>query len=208
MHVDEILRHSKIGPVKRYTVYDPEKGESVFYPGGKIVDQANFYPAEMRDVSRTGRGNILGTIGDWLVLMGARREDNASARELAVNSPEHERLIRLGFKDNSTPGEIKAGTISFRADEYQPPPFRGQEQKPQPLMRKVHINGNIRAHAANKTYHARRGKTYEPMTAQSHPDLTPVERLAGSMRRSIGYLARLYRKSPFKLALDRFASKD
>jgi hypothetical protein len=204
MRVDEIIRRkSKIVQRKRYTVKDPNTGEYVHTPQGVMVDVENFHKPSFRPLKRNHEvGDILGTIGDWLDLMGATEVDIAPARKKATQSAEYQKLIRWGFKDVSTPGEIAAGTITLRFEDFNPPEvWYGHTYPATPLIRRVHINGNIRTHRAENTYHAGRGTTFKPMTAADHPDMSAVDRLAGSMIKSLGRLVSMYRAKLLKAVL-------
>ena len=174
--------------------------------------EPNFYKPGFRETKRDPNvGDILGTIGDWLDEMGATKADIAPARKAAVASPEYQKLIKMGFKDVTGPGEEKAGTIAFQA--VMPMKDWNKQVKDMKVLRKVHINGNIRTFAFRQadqevgTYHAGRGRTYHPMTVKSHPNMTGVERLSGSMRASMKRLADLYRKPILKGALDKMQSQ-
>lgn len=207
------LRKSKTVTKKRYSEPDPTSPSGYRHvPDGIPYQDVSFYKPGFRKTKRDPNiGDILGTIGDWLDEMGATKEDIAPAREAAVNSPEYQRLIKMGFKDVTTPGEVKAGTIGFQAVA----PMRDWNKQviDQKILRKVHINGNIRTHAFRPadrevgTHHAGRGRTYHPMTVKSHPNMTGVERLSGSMRASMKRLADMYRKPFLKGALDKMQSQ-
>ncbi len=176
-------------------------------------DATNFYKPGFRASKRKPEiGDILGTIGDWLDEMGATKADIVPARAKAVSSPEYQKLLQMGFKDISTPGEQKAGTISLQAVAPMKD-WRGRVSDAK-LLRRIHINGNIRTHASRHaapdgaipevdTHHAGRGKTYHPMTVKTHPDLSGEERLVGSMRASMKRLVDMYRKPFLKAALDK-----
>lgn len=207
------LRKSKTVIKRKYWRPDPDNPPySKHDPEGFDAEETNFYKPGFRASARKPEiGDILGTIGDWLDEMGATKADIAPARKIAVESPEYQKLMKMGFKDVTTPGEEKAGTIGLQIIA----PMRTWNKKviDQKILRKVHINGNIRTHAfrdANQevsTHHAGRGRTYHPMTVKSHPNMTGVERLSGSMRASMQRLADQYRKPVLRGALDKMQSQ-
>lgn len=189
MRLDE-LRHSKEKEVTRYW----RDGQHV--PDGYKGLRRNFYQPGFRPRGKSGRGAILGTTGDWLKEMGATVADIAPAREKVLQSKEYQRMLAIGFEDTSTPGEIKAGTIRFLAPATDETPA---------IERWVHLNGNIRTVSSPGSHHAGRGDTFHPMTAKSHPDMSPVDRIAGSMRRSIDVLVRIHKKAALTRVLNQLA---
>lgn len=204
MRVDEIIRRkSKVVTRKQYSRLIPGTKDYEHSQDGFDVQVDSFHKPSFQPLKRnTEVGAILGTIGDWLDLMGATEADIAPAREKATRSAEYQKLLRWGFKDVSTPGEIAAGTITLRFEDFNPPEvWNGHTYPATPLIRRVHINGNIRTHRAENTYHAGRGTTFKPMTAADHPDMSAVDRLAGSMIKSLGRLVTLYRKKLLKSVL-------
>ena len=206
MRIDEILRRkSKVVTRKRYSRPIPGTKDYEHVPGGFDVQVDSYHKPEFRPLKRnTEVGAILGTIGDWLDLMDATEADIAPAREKATRSAEYQKLLRWGFKDVSTPGEIAAGTITLRFEDFNPPEvWNGHTYPATPLIRRVHINGNIRTHRAENTYHGGRGNTFKPMTVADHPDASAVDRLAGSMIKSLGRLAVMYRKKLLKSIMTR-----
>lgn len=205
------LRKSKQVTRVRYTVQD-ESGEWKYVPGGVEYQTTNYYKPGFKALKRSPDvGDIFGTIGDWLDEMGATKADIAPAREEAVNSPEYKKLISMGFKDVSSPGEVKAGTITL---EVMVKARDGKRERLAKMRRSVHINGNVRTfsnawpsntnpNAEVDLRRAGRGRTYHPMTVKSHPDMTGKDRLVASMRASMKRLADLYRKPLLKTALDK-----
>lgn len=208
MKTQELFELRKSKPKKQLRYW--KDGQQLDEP--EEYEEPNFYKPGFRAAKRNPDvGDILGTIGDWLDEMGATKADIAPARKAAVESDEYQKLIKMGFKDVTSPGEEKAGTIAFQA--IIPMKNWNKQVRDMKVLRKVHINGNIRTHAfrdADKevdTYHAGRGRTYHPMTVKSHPNLTAVERLAGSMKASMRRLADIYRKAALKGALDKMQSQ-
>lgn len=208
------LRKAKEITRKRYGVVDPSSPNGWrSVSDGVEYQTTNFLKPGFRELKRNPEiGDILGTIGDWLDEMGATKADIIPAREAAVSSPEYQKLIALGFKDISTPGEKKSGTISL--ETVMPMKHREGYTVDAKVLRRIHINGNIRTYSSAfktdenpdpkvPTYHAGRGRTYHPMTVKSHPSLSGQERLTGSMRASMKRLADMYRKPLFKKALDK-----
>lgn len=199
------IRKSRTITTLQFWKEDPATGKSVFVPDGYDAEVNNFEKPRFEPLKRkenAERGDIFGTIGDWLDEMGASKDDIAPARKAAVASNEYKSLIKLGMKDVSTPGEIKTGTVAF--EFIAPMQTYDGVMRPYKILRKVHINGNLRTYAAaafhsdpNVTvdqHHAGRGRTKHPLTTKTHPHLTPVERLSGSMRRTFEVLYNQYRK--------------
>lgn len=195
MRLDE-LRHSKEKEVTKYW----RDGQHV--PGGYKGLRRNFYQPGFRPRTKDGsgtndsRGAILGTTGDWLKEMGATVADIAPAREKVLQSKEYKRMLAIGFEDTSTSGEIKTGSIRFLAQATDETPA---------IERWVHLNGNIRTVSSPGSNHAGRGDTFHPMTVKTHPDMSPVDRIAGSMQRSIDVLVKIHKKAALKRVLNQLA---
>lgn len=195
------LRFNSKKMVKSYGDINPETGKWERHNPPKDVEVDKYYPPEFVPLKRkTEIGDIRGTTGDWLAEMGATPEDIAPGRKMAVESPEYKRMINYGFKDISSPGEVKTGTIAFSII-IERKGWGGAVQD-YTLIRRVHLNGNIRTHADGDVRHAGRGRTYHPMTTKTHPDLTGAERIAGSMRASMRRIVDMYKKEILKSALN------
>lgn len=196
------LRFNSKKMVKSYGDINPETGKWERHDPPKDVEVDRYHKAEFVPLKRkTEIGDIMGTTGDWLAEMGATREDIAPGRKMAVESPEYKRMISYGFKDISSPGEVKTGTIAFSII-IERKGWRGAVHD-YTLIRRIHLNGNIRTHADGDVHHAGRGRTYHPMTTKTHPDLTGAERIAGSMRASMRRIIDMYKKEILKSALNK-----
>lgn len=163
--------------------------------GAFTFNKPHFRPltkADSENLSRggaAGLGAVLGTVGEWLKLMGAERSDLPKAIEQVRASPEYRELLRLGFEDISNPAELKNGTLHFEAH---PGELIGDPsgERPPELRRRVLANGSIRGFNESNRFHGWRQNVPRPWTIETHPDNSPVERIAGSMRQSIKQLAK------------------
>lgn len=196
-------KDSKTGqrPVK--TV--PSFAEPHFRPKEKVTSwedrKAGNIKTGLTRMGAKGEGHVIGTVGDWLDLMGATRHDIVPAYAEVKQSPEYHQLIDdLDFQDISSRGDIANGTLTLQGEKTG---ILGSEQVGVPFRRKVLANGNIRAMAGSNyggkqrvsTYHGWRPATYHPFTIENSPDLTPQERIVKSMRQSLKQLIHHYEGS-------------
>jgi hypothetical protein len=152
---------------------------------------------QLSRAGRNGEGHILGTVGDWLTLMGADRHDISAARLEVLHSPEYQELTgRLDFQDISSRGDINNGTITLQGSMEG---LIGTEEGTKAFRRKILANGQIRAYSSYgesvHTHHGWRPATFHPLTIENSPDLTPHERIVQTMRQSLAQLVRHYKSS-------------
>ena len=191
IYTDEPQLDADGKPVLVKTYSEPKFRPRIAYdPTGK-------QHGEITRAGKKGEGHIFGTVGDWLTLMGATREDLPSARIEVLHSPEYQELTgKLGFEDISTAGDKKNGTITLEAELQH---IIGSDHKPERFRRKVLANGQIRAHASWQgtvnTYHGWRPGTLHPFTAKTHPDMSPHERIVRTMRQSLAQIAKNYQNT-------------
>jgi hypothetical protein len=142
---------------------------------------------EPTPAGKAGEGFILGPVGDWLDKMGATKEDIPAALKLVRQSNEYKKLIDLGFQEKPTPARERDGTLVLVAS------FKPNLNSPEPmnLFYRVLPNGKIRALPSESSRHGGPVQTFQPMTTETHPNLTPVERIAGSMIRSLAKLRKV-----------------
>jgi hypothetical protein len=172
------------------------KDEKVKGPDGKpemqrpTYDHAHYRPKSSSKGGDYRPAAIMGTVGEWLNLMGATRDHIAPAIAKVRSSPEYKHLLSIGFEDKSTAGDLKNGTLNFIGD-YEPP-IGDEKRKTVRVRRKILANGNIRTYAGNDDHHAGRGQAPHPFTTKTDPHSTPDERIAKSMRASIEVVAKTY----------------
>jgi hypothetical protein len=145
---------------------------------------------------KRGEGHILGTVGDWLTKMGAGRDDIARARAEVLHSPEYQELIEMGFEDISTKGDFNNGTITL---EGRMEGVIGTKDEKKAFRRKVLANGQIRAYSSYgesvHTHHGWRPATFHPLTIENSPELSPHERIVGTMRQSLRQMVKHYSRA-------------
>lgn len=193
------IKTAGLRPVKRYWKRG-EDGQSVHVPDGYETLEKNYSDPRWarpsgKEITKDGRGAVYGTVGDWMKLMGATREDLAPALKLVRGSKEYSELVSLGWQEVPNSAMEKNGTIHFQTikgyligDEHE------KDADLKTLDRRVLANGTIRGMSYPGSYHGWRISVQEPMTMKTHPNLSPAERIAGSMRASIALLARMYQK--------------
>ncbi len=183
----------------RYMVDEPHvdaDGNPVFT---KTFNDPHFRPrtnakAELTRAGKKGEGHILGTVGEWLHLMGAGPDDLAAARREVLHSPEYLQLTgKLDFIDVSSEGDKKNGTIALEGEIQS---LIGSDVPGEKFRRKVLANGQVRAFSSYKgnvnTHHGWRPATFRPFTIENSPELTPHERIVKTMRQSLSQMVRHY----------------
>lgn len=164
--------------------------------GNQVMARPTYDKARYREKSPKSQGGayspaaIMGTVGEWLNLMGADVSHIAPAIAKVRASAEYKHLLSLGFEEKSSEGDLNNGTLNFIGD-YEPP-IGDDHRKPITVRRKILANGNIRTYAGTDYNHAGRGQAPHPFTIKTDPHSTPVDRIAKSMRASIEVVAKTY----------------
>lgn len=138
-------------------------------------------------------GIIRGFAGDWLVAAGGTRADLPVAMEKAKKSAEYKQLMKI-FDDVTTPKAAANGTFTFSSKTWGEMYGDGASV----IVRRILLNGRITgvSHGANN-----RLKSEEPATEQTHPDLSPVDRLVLNYTRAFEQLYKVqYPKRKAELA--------
>lgn len=162
---------------------------------GNLIVSKPHYDAHVRKSEKYPRSvQIRGATGEWLELMGATREDLAPALAKVRASQEYQDLLDLGFKEDGNSVMEKNGTLQF---VYTPEEIIGDDvvgrpkYEMRPVVRRVLASGKVRG---VQDRHGWPMNIPEPITAKSHPHMEPVDRVAKTMRNSIGHLVRYFTK--------------
>lgn len=135
----------------------------------------------------TRTGLIVGDQEDWLKLIGATRADLKPAMEKARETPEYQQLLKI-FKEVPSPLGTRNGTFVFSGHKGS---FLGDEQGER-VHRRIMPHGKIVGASTKRTgeltSYTFRLKSLEPATEQTHPELTPQERLVHNYRRAFEQL--------------------
>ncbi len=136
---------------------------------------------------KAGEGFVRGPVGDWLDLMGATKADIPAALEIVRRSPEYQRLMALGFEEKPTPISEKDGTLVLVGT------LEPSLANPDTMHLYYHVlpNGKIRVLPRQPSRYGGPVQTFQPLTAETHPNLSPVERVAGSMIQSLSKLRKV-----------------
>lgn len=162
--------------------------EKVFDKDGKPVMYKPYSNAHYRPGGQHGPAAIMGTVGEWLSKMGASREHLAPALEKVRSSAEYHHALSLGFEDKTSTGDAKNGTLNL-VGSYD----NGlMGEKTEMVRRKILANGNIRTQADDRDSQGGRGTAAHPMTVDTHPHMSPVDRIAHTMRASIERVTKIY----------------
>lgn len=126
-------------------------------------------------------GQIYGKAGDWMVAAGATREDIPVAMAKARESKEYHDLIGIGMLDDTNKIETTNGTFRFRGvpDEQLTDDGPGKG-----VNRRVLVSGKIVSLSSDSRDYSGRLKSDHPATIETHPDLSPVDRLVLNYTRS------------------------
>lgn len=138
-------------------------------------------------------GIIRGYAGDWLVAAGGTRADLPVAMEKAKKSAEYKQLMKI-FDDVTSSKAAANGTFIFSSKTWDEMYGAGASV----IVRRILLNGRITGVSDGVN---NRLKSAEPATEQTHPDLTPVDRLVLNYTRAFEQLYKVqYPKRRAELA--------
>lgn len=180
------------------------RNRKLYRSDGSPLLRKTYNDPHVRTLKR-GKVQIMGTVGDWLDLMGATLEDAQLAAQDVRQSPEFKELLDMGVEDHTSPLDTKNGTINLVAFVHPPLETRRTAHHPADesdtddalasrMRRKVLANGTVRTVAGWGDGHGGRGNVPHPLTIETHPHLTGRERVEGSMRGALATLIPHYRR--------------
>lgn len=131
-----------------------------------------------------------GLSGEWLMTMGAKRSDIKPAMEKARQSDEYAKLLDLGFKEETTKRDASNGTFHFTATRAVLP--KDLDEVDPDARYRILVYGRISGYATGGFGPEKQSKLVSPPphTVRTHPDMSPVDRLAETYKAS---MARLYK---------------
>jgi len=186
--LDEIMR-SKNG--ERHTAHFDREETGLNYR--KWAQPGSTYDNSKRTYKRSGI--TMGPVGDWLDAMEVEpKRDIPKAMEIARRSEEYKKLMSLGFEDVTNKREATNGTFGFRGikghmiGDVEPELNRDKPGDPRAVNRRVLANGRITGLSDDTRTYGWRAKSPAPATAETEPDLSPVERLVSNYTRAFAQL--------------------
>ena len=133
-----------------------------------------------------------GLTGEWLIDMGAKREDLLPAMEKARKSGAYLKLMAAGFREEPTKRDTTNGTFVLRIDHDIPIGEVPKWSEKEPKLYRILLNGRISGHSLNShgdtKWKQAKLTSPAPITASSAPDLSPSDRIAKTYVNSFEHL--------------------
>lgn len=164
MKINELLNELRITPPGKHV-----------WKSYRTLDQTSYGRKKDDPVRRYQRhGQMYGKAGDWMVAAGATREDIPLAMAKARQSKEYQDLIDMGMDDDTNRVETANGTFRFSGIPGEQ--LTDTTHEDGPTQRRVLVSGKVVGLSSGR-YRSSRLKSDHPATVETHPDLSPIDRL-------------------------------
>lgn len=141
--------------------------------------EAMYKPKFDAQKTDTSRGQIRGSIADWLKAMKLTKEDLVAARDAVHQTKEYQKLIRLGLRDVSTKRHEANGSYSFKPPQGLSWEWAGETITAKPERITVLANGKL-DHTAPNGFHRRPLTSPKPHIVAGNPQKTILSILRAS----------------------------